>query len=512
MNRQDVLCILFTSVGLIVAFPPFPMGFIAIVVLVPFFLYLKNKDLWVSFKGGYVVGLLWAGGTLYWIGWATISGLIGVLLFVPLYFALFAVIQGWLWKRLGPLSLWAAPLVWTGIEILSSWGVMGFPWNSLAYTLTYSPILIQYASVTGMYGVTFWVVLLNVVFTFLVQNLGQWRISLRFIFVIVFLFLIPWGYGKWTFSKENMNEPKIGVSLIQGNIDPYKKWTSSFIDSNFVIYRRLTERAREQNPDLIIWPETAAPCYLRHRFTYLNRVKPQIDRSGIPLLTGSPDYEWVDQETVRKYNGALLIQPNSWRIDRYYKIHLVPFSERVPFVDRFPFLYNALMKIDRNIGDFFPGDSIKVFQFIRPRTKEKVHFSVVICYESIFPELVRKFIKRGAQFLVIITNDGWFGKTSGPYQHARIAVLRAIENRVWVARCANTGISKFIDSLGRIRGRTALNEEAVLTDFITLRRNSSFFTNYGYLIHIIVIIMNGLMLLIVFIWKKDHKPGNIKLE
>ena len=126
--------------------------------------------------------------------------------------------------------------------------------------------------------------------------------------------------------------------------------------------------------------------------------------------------------------------------------------------------------------------------------------------------MVRKFIKRGAQFLVIITNDGWFGKTSGPYQHARIAVLRAIENRVWVARCANTGISKFIDSLGRIRGRTALNEEAVLTDFITLRRNSSFFTNYGYLIHIIVIIMNGLMLLIVFIWKKDHKPGNIKLE
>ena len=164
MNRQDVLCILFTSVGLIVAFPPFPMGFIAVVVLVPFFLYLKNRDLWASFKGGYVIGVLWAGGTLYWIGWATISGLIGVLLFVPLYFGLFAVIQAWLWKRLGPLSLWSAPLVWIGIEILSSWGVMGFPWNSLAYALTYSPILIQYVSFTGMYGVTFWIVLLNVLF------------------------------------------------------------------------------------------------------------------------------------------------------------------------------------------------------------------------------------------------------------------------------------------------------------------------------------------------------------
>ena len=512
MNRQNVFWILLTSVGLIVTFPPFPTGLMAVVVLVPFFFYLRDKSPWEAFRGGYAIGVLWAGGTIYWIGWATVSGFLGALLFVPLYSALFAIVQSWLWNRFGSASFWAAPFLWTGIELLSSWGILGFPWNSLAHTQTYFPILIQYASLTGMYGVTFWVVMLNVLFFFLVEREGRRKQLPVFILGIGLLFIIPLAYGRWVLSRPHDPETQLRVSLVQGNIDPYKKWTSSFVDSNFVVYRRLTWQAGDQNPDLVVWPETAAPCYLRHRFSYLNQVKSQFDSLGIPLLTGSPDYEWIERDKVKKYNGALFIHPNSWRIEWYYKMHLVPFSERVPLVDRMPFLYDILSKMDSSIGDFSPGDSTKVFEFELTSTRKKVPFSVVICYESIFPYLVRKFVKEGAQFLVVITNDGWFGKTSGPYQHAQFAVLRAIENRVWIARCANTGISGFIDPFGRIVARTSLNEEAVLTGLISVGNERTFFVTHGSLFPFLVVVMNSFIFIFAFLGKGGQRFRSLKRE
>ena len=502
MSRQDIFKLLFSAVGLILTFPPFPAGFIATGALVPFFFYLRGKGLKKAFKGGYVLGLLWAGGTIYWIGWATLFGLLGVLLILPFYCALFAVLQGWLWKRWGDNSFVSAPFLWTGIEIISSWGSLAFPWNLLAHTQTYYPSFIQYASITGAYGVSFWVVSLNVLFFFLLSGVWQWRRSLWLVSGIGFLFILPWGYGKWVLSRPVKSKTEIRVDLIQGNIDPYKKWTQSFIDSNFVVYHRLTKRVYNQNSDLIIWPETATPCYLRYRFSYLNRVKSQVDSMKIPLLTGSPDYERRDRKTLKTYNGALLIRPRSWRIDRYYKIHLVPFSERVPLVEKVPFLYDLSKKLDLDIGNFSPGDSVVVFEFNPSSLKQRVRFSVVICYESVFPYLVREFVQKGAQFLVVITNDGWFGKTSGPYQHAQIAVLRAIENRIWVVRCANTGVSEFIDPFGRIRVKTGLNEEAVLGHFISIRSEKSFFLRHGYLFPIFILVANGLIFLIALLRRK----------
>ena len=502
LNRQDVYFLLITSIGLILAFPPLPLGSLAVVVLVPFFYYLRGKGIWETMRGGYAVGLIWAGGTIYWIGWATGAGAIGALLFLPLYFALFAGIQTWLWSRWGDLSFWAAPFIWTGTEMLSSWGVLGFPWNALAHTQANTPLLIQYASITGMYGVSLWIVLLNVLFFFLLQSRKREKRPYGLILGICLLIILPVLHGRWVFVRAEESEDKIKVSLVQGNIDPYKKWTPSFIDSNFVVYRRLTRQAGRENPDLVIWPETAAPCYLRHRFSNLGRVKSQMDSMGIPLLTGAPDYEWIARNDVKKYNGALLIHPDSWKIDRYYKMKLVPFSERVPFTRRIPFLYTLSSKIDPNVGDFTPGDSIKVFQFQKAAAGEEVCFSTIICFESIFPYFVRRFVQKGAQFLIIITNDGWFGNTSGPYQHARIAVLRAIENRIWIGRCANTGISEFIDPLGRVRSMTTLNREAVLTGSLTLKKSQTVFVKWGYGFLFVIILTNGFIFLVTLFRKK----------
>ena len=494
MSRQDVFWVFLTAVGLVLAFPPFPTGFVASVALVPFFFYLRDKGLGAAFRGGYAVGMLWAGGTLYWIGWATAVGLVGILLYLPLYFAVFSVLQTWLLKRWGEVSFWAAPFVWTGLEVLASSGVLGFPWNLLGHTQTYTPAFIQYASVTGVYGVSFWVVLLNVLFLFLLlRGRENRKRTLGWILAVFLLWILPWGHGRWILSRPAGLTTGLRVALVQGNIDPYKKWTSSFIDSNFAVYRRLTWQVDRYRPDLVVWPETATPCYLRNRLSYLRQVKSQIDSMGVPLLTGSPDYDWVEEGEVKTYNGALLIRPNSWQIDRYHKMHLVPFSERVPFVGAFPFLYDLAKNMDLDIGSFSPGDSVVVFEFVPSSMQKKVRFSAVICFESVFPHLVREFVKKGAQFLVVITNDGWFGKTSGPYQHAQVAVFRAIENRVWVARCANTGISGFVDPFGRVRSRTAIYEEAVAAHSIGLTQGRTFFLNHGSFVTASILMVNGII-------------------
>ena len=505
MSRQDFFLLMLTVVGFIVAFPPFPTGFVAFGALVPFFFFLEGKKPGSAFRGGYVVGLIWTGGTIYWIGWATVLGFIGALLWLPLYVAFYAVLHSWLWKKWGKRSLLFVPFVWTGVEIVTSWGDLGFTWNSLAYTQTYYPTMIQYASILGMHGVTFWVVLLNVLFFFLLKCGWQWKRCGGWILLILPLFLLPWAYGKSIVSRSLPSEKEMRLALVQGNIDPYKKWTASFIDSNFTTYERLTWLAQKENPDLIVWPETATPCYLRYNYVYLNRVKSQVNALGIPLLTGSPDYEWKNRGKPEAYNAALLITPNSWSIDRYHKMHLVPFSEKVPFRDKVPFLYNALEKIHAGTGDFVAGDSIVVFRMIPRDDTTLIRFSTIICYESIFPYLVREFIRHGAQFLIVITNDAWFGRTSGPYQHAQIAVYRAIENRVWVARCANTGISEFIDPFGRICSKTALYQEAVLGQTISLGWGKSFFVDHGTLFLWFILGTNGLIFFGTFFGKETSE-------
>lgn len=510
MNRQSAILIILASIGLILAFPPFPTGIIAILVIVPFFFFLRGKGIGIAFIGGYLLGLVWATGTIYWIGWATGAGVIGAVLFVPLTYGFYGLIQSWLWKQWGDRSFWMAPFLWTGLELIAGSGVLGFPWLSLSNTQTQFPVLIQYASITGMYGVTFWVVLANVI-VFNGVRAWQKKISIhKWISALAVLLIIPMLHGVIVTPSKPSAEKRVKVSLVQGNIDPYKKWTPSFIDSNFVVYERMTWQAGQENPDLIIWPETATPCYLRYRYARLRKVRAQVDSLGIPLLTGSPDYEWVDRSYAKKYNGALLIHPNSWRVDRYEKINLVPFSERVPFAETIPFLYDMARKVDSGVGDFAPGDSITVFEAQIRSLGERVKFGTVICYESAFPYLVRKFVKQGAQFLVIITNDGWFGNTSGPYQHARMAILRAIENRSWIARCANTGISEFIDPHGRIHQKTQLNEEAILTGTVGLLGRHSIFVRYGLGFPIFIGLGNACILLTILVRKHpvDSSPYN----
>ncbi len=517
--RRDLLLSLTTAVLLSFAYPPFRFGFLAYISLVPFFFLLRDKGYKESVRWGYLTGLFSNLGTLYWISWVTIPGAIGSILYLPIYFIFYAVVHTFIRRRLGEKYLyWCVPFLWTGIEFIRSLGVLGFPWNSLAYTQSYYLSLIQYVDYTSLFGVSFWIVVINVIIFKIFTNVAHFKKIVIYFMILIFLLILPWLYGQWVMpDKDQQAEENIKVGVIQGNIDPYVKWEGAFFEENLRIYDQMTRRYEGEGLDLIVWPETATPVYLRDSATYLNAVQDLVQELKVSLLTGTPDYKYLPDRSYITFNAAFLFTPNERNFQYYHKIHLVPFGERVPFTEALPILKSFLESLEMGEGDFSPGKELVVFEMPKKVTadedsaanlvdKEKIRFSTIICFESVFSDLVRRFVNKGAEFLVIITNDAWFGKSQAPYHHAQIAVFRAIENRVAIARCANTGISSFIDPYGRILKETKIFQRATLKETIPLRKHTTFFSKYGHVFSVSITLFNIIpLLLAVFKIKQMNK-------
>jgi len=265
-----------------------------------------------------------------------------------------------------------------------------------------------------------------------------------------------------------IQNPSLKIGLIQGNIDQSIKWDESFQKETLKIYEKLSSRVAEGKPDLIIWPETATPFFFQDAKEYQPFILDIPKKTNAFLLFGTPSYK-IEKGKINHYNSAYLISTSGELNGRYDKIHLVPFGEYVPMQNLLFFIGS----LGEGIGDFKSGKEI--FNFPLPQGK----FGVLICFEIIFPDLCRKFVKDGADFLVTITNDAWFGRTSAPYQHFSIATFRAIENRVFIARAANTGISGFIDPKGRILKQGAIFTEEAMNGTIRLSNEKTFYTLYG---------------------------------
>lgn len=500
-----------TGLAFGLSFPPFRFGFLAYWALVPYFYLLEGKNTRETIRWSYITGLFVHLTTLYWIGWVTLPGAIGAILFLPLFFVVYGLGHNLLADRLGPRFVLAIPFWWTAIEYLRSLGQVGFPWISLGYTQTYYTVLIQYASATSVFGVSFWVVCINVVIYELLHSLDNLRRCLWLLGAIVLLFAVPLVHGWLVLHRPGSVREKVRLALIQGNIDPYEKWDEAFLDENFTTYERLTDQAVQQHPDLIVWPETALPTYIRYDTHYLRWMREHVRRWNVPVLTGVPDYDVYSDGSTRTYNAAFLFEPDRQEIQRYDKIQLVPFGERVPYQGMLGWFKRLLDRLEMGEGDFSPGKEVRIFTFQkRPGADSLTHdvrFGTVICFESVFPDLVRRFVAKGAEFLLVITNDGWFGRTSGPYQHARAAVFRAIENRCWLGRCANTGISAFIDPYGRVVKQSGLNEEAVLVGDIELRQGETFFTRHGNVFSWAVSLANLLPFGIALSGRAQHAAG-----
>ena len=489
IRLQRYSLVILSALLLSFAFPPYHLGFMAFFGFVPVFYLLEGISPRSAFKWGYLWGVFFHIANLYWIGTITISGAIGAILFLALYFAFFMYLAAIFREYLGNKAIIWYPFLWLFIEFVRSLGVLGFPWSSMGYTQTYYVTFIQFATVTGVFGVSFWILLINTCVYLLLKHWKNWQKSLLYAGLLAILVFLPWFYGKMTIPKKEKFKQKIEVALIQGNIDPLAKWDEAFLAKNFRIYTHLThEVLKDSSIDLVIWPETATACYLRSRPEYLEKITNLVDSSSVALLTGTPDYQFVKKGTYNAYNAIFLILPNFRGIQYYYKMRLVPFGEKVPLSEKFPFLEKWLDALQTGVGNFTPGKENNLFElpgtYLKKRgiteVKSQLSFAGVVCYESIFQDEVRKFVKKGAKFLVIVTNDAWFGKSAAPYHHAQIAVFRAVENRVSVARCANTGVSMIIDPYGHVVTQTELfKQEIAKGPIIVLQSKKTFFTKHG---------------------------------
>ncbi|OGU09888.1 MAG: apolipoprotein N-acyltransferase [Geobacteraceae bacterium GWC2_58_44] len=473
------LLALLSGALLALSFPNPGISPLAWFAFVPLFAAAAGVPEKLAFKLGFAAGCTAYLGLLYWVNIVMISygklhwSVSGTLyLTLAGYLALYPGLVLWLMRRgegRGIAAICSFPLLWVGGELIRSYLLTGFPWANLGYSQYRTLPLIQISDLTGVYGVSFLVAFANVVFyrvwISLRQNEAPYPV--RGFLALLVLLAATLGYG-FSALKTPEQGPLQRVLLVQGNIPQDVKWDPAFQESTVATYERLSRKGCRSPGTLVVWPESALPFYLEGEPAYAARVKALAVELQSCLVTGSPALE-REGDLVRYLNSAFLITPKGAVSGRSDKLHLVPFGEYVPLAALFPFVN----KLVAGIGDFSPGKSAVPLE----TTGGKI--GVLVCFEGIFPEVARAYVRAGAGVLVNITNDAWFGKSSAPYQHLCMTVFRAVENRVPLVRAANTGISSVIDSKGHIRGMTPLFEEATLGAQVRRGEGGSFYTRHG---------------------------------
>jgi apolipoprotein N-acyltransferase len=503
LNEQKGAFLAIISGGLLtLSFPKFNLELLAWVALVPLFFAIKDENFKESFRLGVISGFIYFGGLLYWIAptiveYGNLSPIAGYSVFIllisylSLYVGGFTCLLAFLEANTGLSFIVTAPFLWVLLEYLRSLLFSGFPWESLGYSQFLCLSIIQVADITGIYGVSFLIILINsTIFNILsCREKRKANCLIKEVLVALMLLLAAIGYGYWKLQgrRPPLNGSRtIKVGLIQGNIDQKRKWDPFFQKETMDIYRKLTLEAAKERLNLIVWPETAAPFYFYSHEKYRSVIFDISRKTEAYLLFGSPAQDFR-RGKARYFNSAYLIGPGEEILGRYDKVHLVPFGEYVPLKNLFTFLG----KIVEGVGDFSPGDSIE------PLKTSFGKFGALICFEGIFPDISRRFVNRGADFLVNITNDAWFGKSSAPYQHLSMAAFRAVENRVFVVRSANTGISALINTKGKIVSKTGIFSREILTGRIELtKKRRTFYTIYGDIFAYFCIMVSLILILV----------------
>ncbi|WP_417913565.1 apolipoprotein N-acyltransferase [Candidatus Electronema sp. JM] len=504
---------------------------------------------------GMFFGLLYYFSLMYWIiivlkrygGLHTVvaaAALLLLALYLAAYTAFFCILLNRLTSRTGSFSasvLLAAPTIWVGLDVARGWLFTGLPWMDLGYGLYSQPLLVQAADLGGHHLITFFIIQINALLLWLLERLfSPYRTSKRQISLAVMSFLVIYcagGYSmlRWQqIGSEAAMASQATAAAVQGNISQDEKWSPALKQETVARYLALSEEAaRKGGLDLLVWPETALPFY-PHREPLMNKVKTFAKEKQVYLLTGSPyftvrpgrqpqeepvsasqsnnllkiveDFKNLlsaeSSNTLRPveyFNSAILLDRSGTQTGRYNKQHLVPFGEYVP-LRNFLWFIKPLVEL---IGDFTPGESSK------PLEAGHIKAGVLICFESIFPNIARNTTAEGANLLVNLTNDAWYGRSSAPQQSWAMTVLRAVENRRSLVRAANTGISGFIAPTGEVIQQSSLFTEAYRRESVPLLTGQTFFVQGGYWFGPVCLLLTG-YLLIHAVWmarKRRQKGG-----
>jgi apolipoprotein N-acyltransferase len=490
-------------------FPNVDLGFLAWIVLVPLHLSLIGTSTRQAFWNGWTAGLIAFVGIVWWV--ITAMHVYGKMPLAPSY-AVMVLLAGYLGLFVGlyaagvsfmrtacrPWLILAAPSLWVALELVRTSLLSGFPWELLGYSQYRALTVIQIADVTAVYGLSFLIVMVNVA----LAEIMVWLVPMAPAAARTPRPRFPWmpalaagltavlvlSYGSMRLHQGPAASPErtVNIRLVQANIDQAHKWDAAYRRETLDRYERLSKDT-DSGSDLLIWPEAATPFLFEQETPYRAEVNALVRSQGIPLLFGSPAIRFYESGLPYLLNSAYLLAGDGRIAGRYDKQHLVPFGEYIPLKSSVLFFLDKLVE---GIGDFEAGKEPTLLTIPPkvappdgampiPTAAAGARFGVVICYEVIFPDLVRRFVDRGADFMVTITNDAWFGMSAAPAQHFSMAVFRAVENRTAIARAANTGISGFIDRDGRILEASPIFEERAMPGRLRIGNHPTFYSKYG---------------------------------
>lgn len=488
LKLKDYILCLLSAALLVLPFFCANLWILAWFGFIPLFFALKNKSPGKAFLLAYLTGLIFWSGTIYWLAHVTLAGTILLILYLALYFAIFGLLITNYELRITSYGLLFIPSVWVLLEYVRGWLFTGFPWALLGYSQYLNLPVIQIADISGAWGVSFLVMLVNVAIYSAVGKIKKITPA-----IIILFFTLTYGYFKLLPANLQTGKPAtIRVSVIQGNIPQELKWDNRYDQFILDKYAGLTMLAAREYPDLIVWPEAAAPGILGENDEIFQKTFSLVRKVNIPLVTGA-----VIEEKGLYFGSALLIDGAGEIAGRYDKLHLVPFGEYIPLKKQLPFLETVVP-----IGDIERGKTFTIFSLPTAYCLLPTKFAVLDCFEDVFPGLAGEFTRLGADLLINITNDAWYKETSAPWQHLQASVFRAVENRRPVARAANTGISCFISPEGRII--SMVTDKAGKNTFVSGYKTHeieitkgiySFYTRYGdiFIVVCLLIILYGII-------------------
>lgn len=568
-TKQKIFLSLLSGLLLSVAFPPYPLFFTVFFAFVPLFFILnenrdsniiavtdkKNKNIKSrKFLYVYITFFVYHLCSNYWISsfqdktdpylfWAGIA----LDIFHPIFF-FFPFLLYFISNRLvgNKISIWLFPLFWTIFEWLHSIGDMGYSWLSIAHTQYTNLYWYQIVDIAGIWGATFLIVITNVfIYKLLLYNKNEsGRFSFKFLFnstkkkiyatTICLIFIVPMVYGTVQMNKYDYKSDlassnnQVNIGLIQPNIDPWEKWDGSQfqqINTHLQLQDSLINSSSIGKLDLCIWCETAIPTLdlSVNRDMKLDFITDELIRTNTSLLTGIARYyfysrgektpvtvSYFQNDTslpYSSYNAAIMINPQNQSktsIQFHHKAKLTPFAEGFPYIEYLTFAKEWL-RWGIGVSAWTKGNAAKCLNLNNSKINAKI--APIICIESIYPDHVRKFVLDGADILTVITNDAWYNYSSGPEQHYIIAATRAIENRRYLARCANSGVTGFITPAGKTILRAPQYKEIGIAAAIPTpdsKDKFTLYTKYGDYLPVSFCFIS-ILIVIYFIWRNSRK-------
>jgi apolipoprotein N-acyltransferase len=477
----------------------------------------RDRSLRRALLLGLLAGGIYFTGTLYWITrvmavygglqqWVAVLVNAALIAYLSLFPAMFTVVTRRLVLAYGAPALAAAPVVWVATELGRTHIFSGFPWVLLGYSQTTVLPVAQFASVFGVYGVSMLVAAVSTGFAMVMVDGGpkgprgaarsyvgrpfRAAMTTRFaplaIVLIVLAAIAAWGARRAAAAEWTRAGDAVGVGLIQGNIDQADKQNPDRANAIFQGYIRMTRDALRQGAGFVIWPESSTPFLFEEDIEASRQIRALAKQAQVPILIGSDQVERDGAASFKYYNSAFLVRADGTSGRAYRKMHLVPFGEYVP-LKRVLFFAAPLVEA---VSDFSAGEDAVLL----PVGNHLV--STAICYEVVYPDLVRRFVVGGSELLTTITNDAWFGRTSAPFQHFEQASMRAIEEGRYLVRSANTGVSGIVDPYGRVLERSDIFQPAVLVGEARFLRTATFYARHGDILAYASVVVTAVLLVL----------------